>query len=291
MAPTRPIALDRRLGAVVYGRFPAETLMGLRDQLSRLTCRDAEVVALFTLAAGEPVSSTHLEGIESLTSLGLPGGSPGALRNRAVAAGRADYWVFVNSSDRLESAYLEQACRALDNDPALAFVTPWHKVLPRAADRDPQPVTAATLLGRPWFNHLPTVFRKQVWQALGGFDETLLGGEDVDLWLRTLEAGRSGVAIEAPHWSPRAWGPSLSADAPQAKETARSLFERHRAVCERDFEELAYGKERTLRSVVDRAQDLDRRRAAFVSELESLAEERRILAALILSCQALGVGR
>src|SRR5581483_1791086 len=122
-----------------------------------------------------------------------PGGSPGGSRNAAVARAGGAYALFVDEREEFATTFVEQACRVLDRRAEVAFVTGWLDGVPSRADDPPRELDAAMLLGRPWFAHVPTVFRKSAWQEARGFDESMSWAADVDLWLRLLERGRAGV--------------------------------------------------------------------------------------------------
>jgi hypothetical protein len=119
--------------------------------------------------------------------------------------------------------------------------------------------------------HAPTLFRRELWHELGGFDEQLPGLEDLDFWLRALDAGKVGHAIEEPGIAGNPWGSSLSADAPGARETARRLFERHSPSIQSDWVEIVLNKERVVRELfaVHRQAEL---------RAQNLREKARLLA-------------
>ncbi len=59
---------------------------------------------------------------------------------------------------------------------------------------------------RWWFFQAPPVIpscaliRKEIWDALGGYDETLIHEEDRDLWTRALDIDARFVRVDEPCW-------------------------------------------------------------------------------------------
>jgi hypothetical protein len=207
----------------------------------------------------------------------LEDGSPGAVRNAAVAACAGEYVLFVDDRESFETTFVEQACRQLDRRGDVAFVTGWLDGVPEHSDQPPRALTAAMLLGRPWFAHVPTVFRKSAWHDARGFDEQLAGAEDVDLWLRLLARGRAALGVEEPPARSRPWGNSSRPD----EAIARALFERHQALFAEHFEAAILGKERAFRQLVAEGELLDERRRKLEGENDQLNEEAARLQGLL----------
>jgi len=206
-----------------------------------------------------------------------PGGSPGGSRNAAVARAGGAYALFVDEREEFATTFVEQACRVLDRRAEVAFVTGWLDGVPSRADDPPRELDAAMLLGRPWFAHVPTVFRKSAWQEARGFDESMSWAADVDLWLRLLERGRAGVGVEEPNVRSRPWGESPRPD----EAGARRLFERHHKAFAASYEAAILGKERAFRQLVAEGERLDERRRRFEREHDELNQEAARLQSLL----------
>ncbi|WP_320672558.1 glycosyltransferase family 2 protein [Patulibacter defluvii] len=134
---------------------------------------------------------------------------PGAARNAGVAAlpPEVDAIAFCDHDDVWEPGHLAAHARAARRHPQAAILTGdtvivgpddrptgerWHPlhpgphrsflVLPLVYERHPLCTSA-------------TVVRRDAFEAAGGFDEQLRQAEDLDLWLRLLEAGSDLVAV------------------------------------------------------------------------------------------------
>jgi hypothetical protein len=241
--------MRRALSAIVDGAPSEAERARLGEALVRLTARDVEVVALPAAA------------------------SPGAARNAALRASRGELVAFLDGDERCASTFLEPACRLLERRPRAGFVTSWLDGVPAQGDRPARPCGAGELLGRPWLLHVPTVLARAALDAVGGFDEALPAGEELDACLRILESGGEGAAIEAPGLRARPFGGALdgkSLASDEARRAARALFDKHAAVVLRHLDAALLGKERTLRDLSVEATRLDGRRVELERRLGEL---------------------
>jgi hypothetical protein len=198
--------------------------------------------------------------------------TPGSLRNAAVRASNGRQLVFLGGVEPPDSSFLEAALRTLARNPDWWFVAAWHDGVPQTRDRPAKLLGFSDLLARPWFIDTPTVFRRELWQALGGFDEELRGLEDLDFWIRALASGKNGAVIEEPVFDPKPWGPSLGYDHPDAKQEARRVFERHAKWFEAHWEETLLGKERIVRELFALRSALEKRAVALRGEESRLSD-------------------
>jgi glycosyltransferase involved in cell wall biosynthesis/SAM-dependent methyltransferase len=117
---------------------------------------------------------------------------PSAARNAGLRASSGEYLVFLDADDRLLPDALAVGRACLDGDPAYGFVSGRYRNI--SADRavvsepPPQKLDAdryrALLLGNYIGMHAAVMYRRAALEAVGGFDASLRGCEDYDLYLR-----------------------------------------------------------------------------------------------------------
>jgi glycosyltransferase involved in cell wall biosynthesis len=125
-----------------------------------------------------------------------PHEGPAAARNAGLAIARGEYWTIFDADDVMPPDRIEHQVAHLQAHPehgmvlglAEAFVTPGE---PRPAHYNPAWDTG------PYHGHTGTALaRRDVLDVVGGFDPSLLLGEDVDWHARARDAGVSAGRIE-----------------------------------------------------------------------------------------------
>lgn len=117
----------------------------------------------------------------------------GAARNAGIRVARGEFIVPLDSDNRLTESYFIDGVRILESDSSIGVVygdaayfgnrTGLWKVL----DFDLRALTKEN------FIDACAIYRKAVWNAIGGYDENMpwMGLEDWDFWLRTAVGGWS----------------------------------------------------------------------------------------------------
>lgn len=132
------------------------------------------------IAAGGPL-------VRSVPAQGQRGQSHA--RNKGAAAGRGEVLLFVDQDDRVQPTYLDSMLRALQDHPFVAArmdVDALNDPITRAS-RD---LAQMTGLGKglyPWAYGCTLGMDRNLFDAVGGFDEDLATAEDVDLCYRIQE--------------------------------------------------------------------------------------------------------
>ena len=135
---------------------------------------------------------------------------PAAARNAGLAVARGEYVSMLDADDLWLPEYLQVMGGALDAAPEAAFAYTDAWVLDDATKRvrrrsamsyqrpprtDPDARTFFLLLVDRNFVYTSVTARRFVLETVGGFDESLVGVEDWDLWLRITGGGGRPVRV------------------------------------------------------------------------------------------------
>jgi glycosyltransferase involved in cell wall biosynthesis len=207
------------------GEFIKDALLSIFEQ----TVSDFDIVIIDD-GSDDGVTS------EILDSLRLPRvdvihqqntGLAGA-RNRGIAAARGEYVVTLDADDELAPGYIKKLAGVLDEDSTKAFAHCWAHVY-----GDYEVIWATRPFNRYQMLLSNSVvgcvmLRKTAWEAVGGYDESMLeGNEDWDLWVRLTEAGFGNGQITEPLFWYRKHGVTMSVETEARHEMAlSSLSER-----------------------------------------------------------------
>lgn len=149
--------------------------------------------------------STHPETVGILDSLDHPrtrllrrkNGGLAAARNSGIAEAAGRYILPLDADDRINPRYLGAAVAVLEADPKVGIV--YCRAEKFGAETGPWRLPPFS----PWRMRLgngifcSALYRRDDWQVVGGYDETLRRGwEDWDFWLALLELGRRVVCLD-----------------------------------------------------------------------------------------------
>jgi GT2 family glycosyltransferase len=120
-----------------------------------------------------------------------------AARNRGIRASRGRYFALIDGDDCWMPNFLEAQRTLLQDHPELGVISA--NAINMGGELDGQPwkpvsdaltrVSLIEMLEEETSLCITAVFRREVAERLGGFDETLRNNEDYDLWLRAALAG------------------------------------------------------------------------------------------------------
>lgn len=148
-------------------------------------------------------------------------------RNAAIRKARGKYICCLDIDDRLAPTYLEKCLFHLESKGLDICGCRRQDLEDSQAVQSFGPFSLERLLHENCLNKT-SVFRKDLWKAVGGYDETLAEGcEDWELWIRMARAGACVAAIQEPLVSCRVQGMPLPAE-PQQGDVAERLRKRHR---------------------------------------------------------------
>ncbi len=109
--------------------------------------------------------------------------------NRMIASATGDYIAVHGSGDVSLPERIARQAAVLDSDPDTGVVSCWIEARgdikrPRGWDKDEaQPLRSVALEGNP-FSHGEVMFRRSVFEAVGGYRPIFAFAQDRDLWLR-----------------------------------------------------------------------------------------------------------
>ena len=118
-----------------------------------------------------------------------------AARNAGLAKAHSEYLIFLDADDWIGRHHLARLVRALERDPSAggaytgySIATEDGKLGPSVHPPDPQSLFQYTATTCPFAIHACLV-RRQLVEAVEGFDESLVIAEDWDLWQRLARRG------------------------------------------------------------------------------------------------------
>jgi teichuronic acid biosynthesis glycosyltransferase TuaG len=161
-----------------------------------------------------------------------------AARNCAMAKASGRYFALLDSDDLWDPSFLAVQIGLLERS-AVDVVTSNAYNLGGALDGLPlAPVTPScrTISFLDMLEHedavcIHSVFRRAVYDSIGGFDERLTLSEDYDFWLRAARAGFSFLRSPAPLARYRRRTDSASANEAAMLEAVATVLRRTRAAC------------------------------------------------------------
>jgi peptidoglycan/xylan/chitin deacetylase (PgdA/CDA1 family) len=187
------------------------------------------------------------------------------------------YVLWLDADDLIMPTYLEKTAARLDADATLSFVSTAFEAFgeasfcwtPPAWDDVVRHVAEGSYL-------ITTLFRRTLWQELGGCDPALPAAEDWDFWLGVVARGRKGDVVAEPLFRYRIRRGSRNHRG-YARETHHSAMQRiltkHRTMIEGLGKTVLDAKRRDLENLRGHVEHLDGRRIALEGELERLERE------------------
>ena len=224
--------------------------------------------------------------------VGGPGCGASAARNLGATLTSAEYLVWLDADDTLETGYFEAAGAVLDANPDLDFVSCAMRAFEGASYVwKPSPPTFVDAIATGGVPHASTMIRRRLWEGIGGFDESLQSFELLDFWASVIERGHRGVILNEPllNYRVRAgsgYRRSIEPDTYLAR--LRHFYGKHHAAVEQHALELIHAKEAFLVSQREYTQTLEARTAALENEIARLKLE---IAGAVSKLEASGLSR
>jgi peptidoglycan/xylan/chitin deacetylase (PgdA/CDA1 family) len=246
------------------------------ESVERQTAGRGEIV----LATDDstPVSArewlVQLARTRGLLTVHAPTSRTGAVRNAGTRATVGPYVMCLDAGDTLDPRFHEACCAKLEEDARARLVTSWIFLFGAGSARiiaTPR-CDLEELLCNTGAVHSASMFRRDAWIAVGGFDESLACLDDYDFWLRAmLDGARCALVEEAlliRRWRDEAlFRPFQGED---LRDAMAAIVERHRTLFARDPASALYVRERLIQELHDRHRELMTRRNVALEEIASL---------------------
>jgi hypothetical protein len=187
--------------------------------------------------SSEASSNGVFEGIEGVVKIRKTNGGLSSARNAGIRAAAGDYLLMLDADDKIHPDYIATAVRALENNPALSYLT-CHAQNFGVLSEPYIPVGFVPAL-MPYLNtdgKCANVYRREVFAACGGYDEALISYEDWDLLLTIHEHGLEGDVLPAEFLLYRRHFDSMvfTVANPRRVELVQQLMLKHRGFLEKD---------------------------------------------------------
>jgi glycosyltransferase involved in cell wall biosynthesis len=175
--------------------FLAETVHSVLGQ----TFSDFELLIVDDASTDETIETARQLMAEDgrVRAWTVPHGGPALARNAAMAEARGRVFALLDSDDTWKPTYLQEQVDLLECFRSASVVTA--NAINRGGPFDGRPLWPVLpgvielrlidLLSREDSVCIMSVFRREVFHRIGGFDPAFNGNEDYEFWLRTAAAG------------------------------------------------------------------------------------------------------
>lgn len=182
-----------------YGKYLGKCL----DSIEAQTYRNVEVIVVDDASTDDSytVATKHLgnpvRGV--IIRLEENQGQPAPCRNHGISKSRGELVMCLDADDWIESTYIEECVRQFRKHPEAAIVYPgtqcWKEDGETKADMfSAGPYSMETLL-QSCIIVCASMYRREVWEATGGYKTNIRGSEDWNLWIEAAGLGYFGVPL------------------------------------------------------------------------------------------------
>ena len=204
----------------------------LREALASVEeARNANLLEMIIVDDGssEPETTRILNEIEETgyRVLLLPNRGLSADRNAGIRLAKGEFILPLDGDNRLRDVYLNEGVSLLKNNPGIGVVYTDAEYFGERTGRWDVPDFNLLSLVRWNFIDVCALYRKSLWEELGGYDEQMpwIGLEDWDFWLRVASHGGNFVHLPKIGFDYRVRRDSLSVkSSPHAVELENYIF-------------------------------------------------------------------
>jgi len=145
-------------------------------------------------------------------------GQPAASRNNGIRTARGRFILCLDADDKIEATFLAKAVAAIEQKDNIAVVYSHIRHFDGRTDTYACGEFEVPVLAKD--NVLPycALYRRELWEAVGGYRLNVRGYEDWDFWLSICERGWKGRLIPEPLFLYRKHGSGLLANANERRE-------------------------------------------------------------------------
>ncbi len=228
-APSKPV-VSVVITCYNYERFLTEAV----DSVVAQTFRDLEIIIVNdgstdgSAALAERLKKQHEARCHFLILHTQNSGQPAAARNTGVAVARGEYILCLDADDKIAPTFLAKTVPVLQAEPEVGVVYSHIRHLGVRNDVYRCGDFQLPVLSRD--NVLPycALYRRSIWESVGGYRLNIRGYEDWDFWLSACQDGWKGRLINEPLFFYRKHGAGLLAAAnPHREKLLATLVSNH----------------------------------------------------------------
>jgi len=122
---------------------------------------------------------------------------PAAARNFGIQNSSGKYVLPVDADDKIHPLYVEKCVQELEQNPHIGIVYCYAELFGEQSGKWDLPDYSFEKMLLDNIIFVTSMFRKEDWEAVGGFNEQLVDGmEDYDFWLSILELDREVIQFK-----------------------------------------------------------------------------------------------